>query len=305
MTLSRRDALAAELAMVEAMLREIPSGRVLERIGLEERADALREALSTLGPAPTIVALTFRGAPVEGSRAIVADFAGKVLSAFSEAVGTLVASITGELAESGPLTGSPERSLRIIGPATGSFGFQIELPEPVVDRQVTAFVPEGQDPYEAAVQETIALVDAAQSDDEELLAERVSLVHPRALSKVRDFVDLVMKREATFAIRTSSKGVEVKDVERARKIASVLADNDIHRETIDVTGVFYALPRRGHFELTTEDHGTFGGRIDRRIGDVTDFVSRRVIATVERTQVRESSPRYTLLRLSRSESVAE
>jgi hypothetical protein len=229
MSLNRRDGLASELSMIEAMLRQIPRGRVIERIGLEGRAAELREEIEGLGPGPRTIALTFRGAPVDGSRAIVADFAGKALAAFSDAVGTLVASITGELAESGPLSGSPERSLRVLGPALGSFGFEIELPEPAIDRQVTIFDPQGQDPYEAAIQEAIALVSAAQGDDEESLAERVSSVHPRALAKVREFIDLLTKREASFALRADHLRVEVQDVDAARRIAGALADNDITR----------------------------------------------------------------------------
>lgn len=298
MTVARRDGLASELSMIETMLRQIPPGRVIERIGLEERAEELREELNRRGARPKTVALTFRGSPVEGSRAIVADFAGRALSAFTEAVGTLVASITGELGESGPLTGSPERSLRIIGPARGSFGFEFELPEPIVDRQVTIFLPEGQDPYEAAVQETIALVEAAQNDDEESLAERVSSVHPRALTKVHDFIELVTRREATFALRTGTQEVEVQNVERARKIASALVDKNIQRERIEVRGVFFALPNRGQFELSTERDGVLGGRIDRRVVGARDSVGKTVTATLERTRVRQSKPRYTLLNLS-------
>jgi hypothetical protein len=298
MSLNRRDGLASELSMIEAMLRQIPRGRVIERIGLEGRAAELREEIEGLGPGPRTIALTFRGAPVDGSRAIVADFAGKALAAFSDAVGTLVASITGELAESGPLSGSPERSLRVLGPALGSFGFEIELPEPAIDRQVTIFDPQGQDPYEAAIQEAIALVSAAQGDDEESLAERVSSVHPRALAKVREFIDLLTKREASFALRADHLRVEVQDVDAARRIAGALADNDIKRAEIEVRGRLFVLPARGQFELATEHDGVLGGRIERRAGDTRSFVDKLVVATLQRLQVRQSRPRYTLLRVS-------
>ncbi len=299
MTFSSRDGLASELTMIESMLQAIPRGRVLERIGLERRATSLRDELKAMQTGSRTVALTFRGVPVEGTHSIVADFAGKAVASFAEAIGTLVAGLTGQLGESGPLSGSPERSLRIIGPAYGSFGFQLELPDPVSDRQITLFDPAGQDPHEAAVEGTIFILEAAQGSDEENLAERLSSVHPRAITKVREFVDFVVKREAVFSLRTPQRSVDVRDLEAARRISECLAENDIRREEVRLHGRFFALPTRGTFELQTEGQGVISGRIDRQAGETSNLAGHIVDATLRVLRVRQARPRYTLLQVAR------
>ena len=99
------DALKAEIAELEAMLSEMPTRRVIERIGLQHRLETARTELQHLPLDGKRLGLTFRGEPVEGSRSIVALFAGRALTAFSDAVATVAASLEHHLNGTGPLPG--------------------------------------------------------------------------------------------------------------------------------------------------------------------------------------------------------
>src|SRR5208337_1305586 len=104
-----------------------------------ERAENLRHQLAQIPPAPETIALTFRGAPVDGSRSITADFAGEALVAFNAAIGALAASFPANGATLEPGHVAPNRALKIVGIATDSFGFVLELPPPVIDPHLTEY----------------------------------------------------------------------------------------------------------------------------------------------------------------------
>ena len=154
------DFLRSEVATLKGFLTSLPSKRVIERMGLEHRLEEAEARLVELEwqPLGKPLAITFRGAPVEGTRSIDANFGSTALKAFIKATDTVAASLgADELKERGRLPAVVNRSLRIVDTARGSFGFELELPpieEPAQGE--LSLTGDQADPYAHAIEETFA-----------------------------------------------------------------------------------------------------------------------------------------------------
>lgn len=296
MSIPVRSQLESELAILEEMLADIEEGRVIERLGLAARRDALRDELARLPRGLPPVSLTFRGEPVEGSRSISAEFGGRAVALFTEAVATVAASLTTELRSAGPLPGGNDLQLRIVGTTVGSFGFELELPA------ATSVLDGFPDPVGEAVDTTLALIDQAMVGDEDALSDVLSTIHPRAAAKVQDFVRLVVDRHALFAVRFGDKRLVVPDEEAGRRTLSALRTDELRQVEVEVaatlTGV---LPHGRDFECRVD--GVNGeqilrGKIDRGLDDMPalkGLLDRPVRLRLRETRLRAAHPRYVLL----------
>jgi len=280
--------------MLEEMLARIPAGRVIARSGLASRAAQLREELARLPAEGRRFDLTFRGEPVEGSRSIVADFAGRALAAFSDAVATIAASFEGELGAAGPLPAG-DRSLRMVGPALGSFGFELEIPAGPAPAAQMSMLPDAANPMEQAVDLALTLIDAAQGADEEKLSDAIAEVHPRAAAKVRDFVKLVVDRRATFTLRVGARTAGLADSDAGRRTLLSLQLEDLTEDRRTVRGQLWVLPHHRQFELKVGDR-VLKGRLARDIQDPSSLpAGAEVVVELRETRLRAARPRYTLL----------
>lgn len=289
-----RAMLESEIAMLDEMLAKIGPGRVIERVGLEARADALRAELSALGELPPRVLLTFRGEPVVGTRAILAEFGGKAAALFSEAVATVSASSSTQLGSTGPLPQGAERQLRIVGTAIGSFGFELELPP---REALPGLLPEMPD----AVESTLALIRGAQAGDEDALSELIAEIHPRAAAKVHAFVKHVTDRNAGFAVSFGEQRAAVRDPQEGRAVLEALREDQIQQGELAIEArLSGVLPDARRFEARRESDGALlSGRIDRSAGD-PEALLRAWLDTPARLQLRETRvrsgrPSYVLL----------
>ncbi len=297
MSSAARSLFESELAMLEDMLANIEEGRVIERLGLAARRDAIRDELARLPQAFPTVSLTFRGDPVEASRSILAEFGGRAVALFTEAVATVAASLTTELGSAGPLPGGSDRQLRIVGTAIGSFGFELELP-PVEPGLLDGFLP---DPVAEAVDTTLSLIDQAMVGDEDALSDVFSTIHPRAAGKVQEFVRLAVDRHALFSLRFGDKRVVVADEEAGRRVVKALLTDELQQKEIDLdatlTGI---LPNARDFECRAEEGGeaVLRGKIDRSLADLSSLkalLDKPVRLRLRETRLRAARPRYVLL----------
>jgi hypothetical protein len=294
MTFDDRAMLESEIAMLDEMLAKIGSGRVIERVGLEARAQALRAQLSALGEALPRVLLTFRGEPVIGTRAILAEFGGRAAALFSEAVATVSASLSTQLGSAGPLPQGMDRQLRIVGTAVGSFGFQLELPQPEALPGLLPEMPE-------AVESTLALIRGAQAGDEDALSELIAGLHPRAAAKVHAFVKHVVDRNAGFAVSFGEQRAAVRDPQEGRAVLEALREDHIQQQEIAIEGALSGvLPDARRFEARRASDGALlSGRIDRSAGDpdelLTTWRGKPARLQVRETRVRSARPSYVLL----------
>ena len=184
--------IASEIRELEGLLAAIPKENVIERTSLEARLENAKNILDTLpqtGEGPK-ARLTFRGKPVFESHGISADFAAKAAGAFSDAFSMVAAGLSKGLQQSGPIPDRGANQLLITGTAIGSFGFEFELPT-----QPPTLFQEPEKTEEAMERiEKLFRLTAEGSDDD--IAEVIEEIHPRAVKKVFEFLDLLVQQQA-------------------------------------------------------------------------------------------------------------
>ncbi|RDV36213.1 hypothetical protein DV096_20040 [Bradymonadaceae bacterium TMQ3] len=275
--------LRTEIGTLTRFLEDLSEDNFIERIQLERRLANVRERLAEIEHLPQAKSLpiTFRGAPVEGTRSIDAGFGAAALKAFIEATDTVAASLASEeLKDSGPLPGGRERSLRIVDTALGSFGFELELPPlaPEEEPPQGSILPEVQerrvDAYALAIETTLALIDevATSSASDEATSDAVAEMHRRAADKVRAFVKVLADHGALFAAEFEGRQVRLNSDEEVRRVVDALNVADMTEHEDEVEGMLIgALPESRAFECRSGDGALIKGKIDRSVADVMAF----------------------------------
>lgn len=97
--------LVSEVSELKALLAELPSANVINRMGLESRLKAAESALVGQGSLQLVkkAKLTFRGRPVFGSKGIAAEFGAKAAVYFAEAFAAAAAALAENLRYMGPI----------------------------------------------------------------------------------------------------------------------------------------------------------------------------------------------------------
>lgn len=214
--------IASELKELEDLLAAIPEGNVIERMSLESRLESARAALAVM---PQQIApkarLTFRGRPVFGSHGIAADFGGKAAGAFSDAFAAVAAGLSEGLRYMGPIPNRDKNQLLITGTAIGSFGFEFELPA-----QKPSLFPETEKTQEAMAKiETLFRLAAEGTDDE--VAEVIDEVHPRAVKKVYEFLELLVQQQAWCGLEFADRCFRYADYEQIKASCERLKSDNI------------------------------------------------------------------------------
>ena len=297
---------ASEITQLEYMLSMMPETRVVERIGLERRLQKAKRRLEgvPMPPPPVKTHVTFRGKPIVEGTGIDTNFSGRATTAFSESVAITIAGATGELHDTG---GIPHRGLGqqlISGVTTGSFGFEIELPRSTgPERQ------RGNTGYDAerAVEMIQNLLETSLKGDDDDLAELTGAMHPRAVRKVAEFLEILKNNEAQVAIRFRNREVALSNPEEVETSTRRLARRNIQEETLTVNGILIGLvPRQRSFELSTQDFrddqvvsDNIEGRVGEEIQDpyriAATYTNHGVRARIRRLQVGQGQPKFTLL----------
>jgi hypothetical protein len=303
MRISEREFLESECNELRYMLSMLTEEDWAEHpIGhssLQHRLEEVERELQALEPGsePFCLDLTFRGAPVEGSRSIAAGFAGKAAELFSKAGLALYAgSVNPELKTMGPVPNKAELAPRIVGTVRGSFGFEFEFPRVEESGQLGLFDSgEAPDPTAALV----ALVDAASRGQEEEVAEALSWVHERAAQELSVFAAYVAKQEATFGVSTAARRVEVPTVDAARRMGELLGRETREGEETLEGVLIGVLPSSRKFELKPREGGqVIGGRLDPALGSGQEIARKWLGHAVRlRTRVIEvrAAKRYVAL----------
>ena len=293
---------ASEITQLEYMLSIMPDDLKVERIGLEYRLKKARQRLegAPIPPKPKSVHIGFQGGPVAKSVGIDANFAGKTTTAFAESTAIAIAGSTGQLKDTGAI---PTRGLRpqlVTGVTSGSFGFQIELPHSTATDGRTG---QTYNPAERAVEMIQNLLETSLEGDDNDLAELTGQMHPRAVRKVAEFLEILRTNRAQVAIGFNGREVSLKNKCEAEKAARRLAGRNIEEETITTNGTLIGMvPARGFFEFRVSDTdeliaGRIGQEITAPYRESAMYANREVRATIRRTQVGQGQPKYTLLEI--------
>lgn len=300
MIIKRKDALLSEIGQVRTILENIPSENVIDRFGLESRLEELEVELGKLPDKiqdAEKVSLTFRGEPVRGSSAISADFAGSASSAFSDAFAAIVAGLKGSLKYAGPIPDKTTAPLMITGMATGSFGFEIELPT----LQGDFFDGAVNSGTAIEIIKELLLVSAKGSDDD--ISDIVEQIHPRAVRKVADFLSTIHKRGAWCGLEFRDSYFKYSSLDELNSSVERLRRENIVETVETYFGEFQGvLPQGRNFEFVAADEsGIIRGRLGPDIDD-PDVLNRQWLhqpteVKFSVVQVGQSRPRYTLLSL--------
>ncbi|GAA6202371.1 hypothetical protein [Aquicoccus sp. SU-CL01552] len=303
---TRAENLKAEIKQVQSILDEIPEENVIDRYSIEQRLEELNSNLMLLPDARTEaekLSLTFRGEPVIGSRAISADFAGKAATTFHDAFSAILAGIKSRLRYSGPIPDKAQFPLMITGTALGSFGFEMEVPE---DTPNLFDEPIGSSDA-VIILKKLLRVSAVGSDDD--ISDIVEEIHPRAVSKVADFLSVLSKQSAWCGLEFRNDYFRYSDLEELKLSESRLRKENIEERTETYRGEFQGfLPVGRNFEFKVfDDDSVLKGRLGEDIGDTLelsrDWLFRPVTVKFNVVQVGQGRPRFTLASLDDIEKV--
>lgn len=241
---------------------------------------------------PAKVILTYRGAPVWGTHGVLAEFGTSATQAFSEAIAMIAASISGTLADRGPVPNRSNNQLLITGAALGSFGFQLE--EAPANQQLDI---EGTTPVAQAIELIAELLEATTKSDEEL-SEPVSRLADRAITAVADFLGKLSSYEASCSLTTRTKKFQFADSEQVRRSKERLNLDNIKENIETFTGEFIgALPDKRAFEFRTADGHVIYGSIKRDLPNpnaINQHLYQPFEITVNAKRIGNSRPRYIL-----------
>lgn len=306
MNQSQYSSLISEINTVSDLLERAQSGSILQRKSFEYRLKELKEKLKTVDKLriKKKAVITFRGKPVDGSKGITADFSGKAIDGLNEMVATVVASLNNDLKHKGPIPNRTKNQLMITGTAVGSFGFEFELPEPdydlVAQRSMT----------EDALSEILFLLGKTTEGTDDDLIELISNIHPRAIKKISEFLEILQKNEALFAMQYENNIFRIKSEAQLDTIINRLDDRNIHTTAETYQGKFQGfLPKSRTFEFYEKSSGEIiKGKLDASIDNHEiinkEYLDKFVEVTFNVVQLGQAKPKYSLNSLSDISSIA-
>ena len=294
---------ASEINQLEHILGQLPDERVIERMGLQHRLAMAKERIEgiPIPPIPQKVYITFHGKPVLDEFGIDANFGADALNLFTDAIAMTMASFAGNLEARGAI---PNRGLGqqiITGVATGSFGFELELPAPPGisqrDHQVA-------DQIEDAVERIQDLLSTSYQGSDNELSEVADDMHPRTVRKVNEFLDLLRRNDARFALNFKGREFRIRNNSQLEYTAKRLRTQNIHEETNTIPATIIGIiPVARRFQMNRLDNGTaIEGKLGREIRNpynlAKEYTNKQVTAEIRSVRVGQGTPRYTLVWVS-------
>lgn len=241
--------LRADLNTAQQMLKgSIESDDYMGKIQFESRVKELQSEIQKLASSPdgkASITLFFDGAPVIGSRAISASFAGKMLKYFQELISkdSAIANL-GNIGERGSVPDLKLNQLMITGLAHGSFGFTLEEVSDfgeILETNLSTSI--------KSVENKICILAAEQEKE---FLEIVESIEARELLTLRNFFGTLAGEHATMRIVDSQKEFNLDEagIHRARERIdkTTIEEND----TLLACEILGILPEHKKFEARLE-----------------------------------------------------
>ncbi len=266
-----RDALRSDIASIEGLLARSDRNDPLGSLSLRARLHALRLQLEEIEAAPATranVALVFDGAPVKGSSAIDADFAGAALQDYQDLVTRQVAAVVGGgLGTRGPISAQIKNQsrLNITALVHGSFGFLLEED----DGGQQTFV---ETTTQLAVQSVTDLLKGVSDPDGRWFHDHLAELDVRLFNGLRTFVGTMHKAGATLKLSEENRDLRLSpaDVERAyERISEVEVDESEESYSGELLGI---VPIARRFEFRTDEGEVISGRVAENLS--ADYLER-------------------------------
>ncbi|MCD4484900.1 hypothetical protein LQR31_10485 [Chromobacterium vaccinii] len=245
------DALKADLSQIDSLLEE--RTEEIDPIGhfqyASRREDILSE-IEKLGQQPETHAemgIYFGGSPVQGSRGINADFAGKAIDNLQAIVSKRFSSKElGKLATRGRVPMADSSQLLITNTIRGSFGFVLEEAgdnSEIVDT-----------PLKEVVDEISDLLSRVGAIDENFFEEAISSLDERILVTLKQFFQHLDENGATIRIVQGNRDF-ILDHQAVSLARARTQELEISETDDEYRGTLYLLPNSRRFELCTETGG--------------------------------------------------
>lgn len=236
MTRHELERLQAELVTVRRMYAATPEDEVIDRGSLNARIEELEQAIASAGVqgrAPAKVRLTFRGKPVVGSHGIFVSFGQDAVKRYSEAVAMIASSEEEALKAGGRIPN--KRELLITSTAIGSFGFELE-------EHVEGELPmDEESPTARAMDQFADVLQATQEGSDDELTDSLLDTDPRAVDKIRSFLDLLVSKEAVVNLTHDHRSVRFTQVAKVVEAKERLGEKNIKEDTQEFTGQISGL----------------------------------------------------------------
>ncbi|SAK89538.1 hypothetical protein AWB81_04752 [Caballeronia arationis] len=263
------DALKADLSAVEAMLAsrseaDDPIGWYQFSSRKEEIELALDEAVARPQPHAEL-GIFFGGAPVQGSRGINADFAGKALEDLQALVSKRFSGREfGRLAQRGPVPRIDNSQMLVTNIVRGSVGFVLE--ESGANAQMV------ETPLKAAVDEIADILSRVGADDEAVFDEAATELDERILVTLKQFFQRLDENGATMRVVDGTRDflLDRHAVARARERTQAM---EIAERDEEMTGTLFLLPDSRRFDFYTP--------VNRGDGVLKGTVSAAVMRQIE------------------------
>jgi hypothetical protein len=286
----------SEISEIEAILRSLSNDDVIKKISFESRLRAANRALESLKQLPLSkkAKLTFRGKPVVGSHGITAEFGSKAALTFADAFAAVAAGLSERLRYMGPIPDRAKNQLLITGTAIGSFGFEFELPAERED----LLSAESQTEQALKKLQDLMQKSAEGSDDE--MSEIVDEIHPRAVTKVREFLSYVSQQQAVCGLEYEGSFFRYSDTDQLKRSVDRLLEENIKETFESWSGAFTGiLPNDRTFEFTEVNSGNvIKGKIAPEVDDpdvlLREFYKKLATVKFAVVQVGKGRPRYRL-----------
>ena len=288
--------LLAEKSTLESLIEETPTYAIVDRMSLESRLKNIQTAISKVDTHRLVkkTIFTFRGKPVHKSHGITAEFSGKAIDSLNNMIASVVASLNDNLRFSGPIPNREQHQLLITGTATGSFGFELELPAP--DNDLLA----ERNGTETAINDIQKLLQYGIDGTDEQISDVINDIHPRAVRKVHDFLELMLRSEALFAMEFNNQLTRIDSQNVLNKLINRLSEENINELVEEYKGEFQGvLPNSRTFEfLEYSDRTLIKGKIDHKFEDPDvinrDYLHQPITVEFKVVQFGQAKPKYTL-----------
>jgi hypothetical protein len=245
------DALAADLAAVESLLAlrsedEDPIGF----IQFSSRKAEIEEELQRLGnrvDRHAELGIFFGGRPVQGSRGINADFAGRALDQLQTLITKRFSEVeVGGLKQFGRLPLMDRSKMLLTGVVRGSIGFVLEEAGDTAEMVDT--------PLLTVVDDISDILSRVGAVDEVLFNEAAATLDQRVLATLKDFFVLLDEQQATLRIINRSRDflLDRHAVARARTRVQAI---EIEEHGDEFVGTIFLLPESRRFEIVTQLNG--------------------------------------------------
>jgi hypothetical protein len=286
--------LRSEIDEIEKILARLSPANVIKRKAFESRLKSAKKALESMRQTPFAkkAQLTFRGKPVVGSHGIAVEFGGKAAMTFADAFAAVAAGVRDSLKYMGPIPDRAKNQLLITGTAIGSFGFEFELPAEKED----LLAEESQ--AEIALKKIRDLMQKSAEGTDDEMSEIVDEIHPRAVSKIRDFLNYLAQQQAVCGIEFEGSFFRYNDTDQLRLSADRLLESNIKEfEEVKFGWFTGILPKDRTFEFTEADSSTvIKGKISPDFDDpdilLSEYYKKKVQVKFSVVQVGQGRPRY-------------